>query len=368
MMNLQRYQALNSAKVFTRDATGRLGRTNGLTHTTLLSLPDEVLLRIMALLGWRDYFALDNVCCRFRQNAFDTPEHLSLVETAAKTAALGEVGATDLLAEETWKLVLGAALREKRLLPSGLCEERVQVLRGFCQKTGAQLARNFDSTVTHIVTHTDGPTRVAQKRWLKILQGIMQGCWVVSYDWVVASETADRWVLEHAYEAHLSVPAGLRGYEGFVAENGCLAGPREARKSRGPGLFVGERFFLAGEFVAPRLPREALVQLVESGGGVVLDKDGDGWRSGQFVPPRRGRDSVHILVSISAEAEEVNAVQDMWGRQPLQINWLMDSISAYQLCPPGPYLLPDCNVQGWTTPPPRKKHRSRSYFALFDSW
>ena len=231
-----------------------------------------------------------------------------------------------------------------------------------------EVVADWSPDVTHIVTAA--PERKAEKRTLKVLHGIVHGAWVLSFEWVEASCIKGRWLLDELFEVELHSPPVLQGY-GLASESGALAGPRLGRRrawraaragpSSGtvPRLLEGKRFLLAGTFEAPRVPREDLVALIEGCGGKLLDRDGFAWRAGLCSPPRRGHENVTILASHTITAQEVIALAKEWGRQPITVSWLLDSVSAYRLCPHQPYELPPMHTQAWDIErrPPPKLHR-----------
>lgn len=107
------------------------------------------------------------------------------------------------------------------------------------------------------------------------------------------------------------------------------------------------------------------MQLIESGGGRVLDRNGTDWSGGHFVIPRQTLhpERVRLVCATCIMAEEITHIRKCWGRQPLQVNWLMDSIASQQLFPEEPYVLPECSMQSWLSPP-KKKHEGRLRAAM----
>ena len=91
--------------------------------------------------------------------------------------------------------------RRCRVLPSWVTTQaELEAFAAFCRRTGAELVTEFDEKVTHVVTATVGPRRLVHKRWLKMFQGMLKGCWVLSTDWIVSSEANGRWLPEERYE------------------------------------------------------------------------------------------------------------------------------------------------------------------------
>ena len=84
----------------------------------------------------------------------------------------------------------------------------------------------------------------------------------------------------------------------------------------------------------------AIVHLIEMGGGRVLDRDGTDWMNNRFVLPRLNLhpERIRLLCTSCVDAEDINRIQKCWERQPMQISWLMDSVSAC-LPPPCPTMV-----------------------------
>eukprot|EP00049_Salpingoeca_infusionum_P008904 m.147595 g.147595 ORF g.147595 m.147595 type:complete len:658 (+) comp14166_c2_seq1:144-2117(+) len=127
---------------------------------------------------------------------------------------------------------------------------------------GGRLAKDVDTKVTHLVCKAD--THGLVKRTMKHMLGILNGCWIVSYEWLVASATAQYWVDEEAFEVH-GDSSGQRG-----PKQGRLAA-----QTQSPKLFDSCRFFLPRELNQPGLiPTAAnLKLLIEAGGGTQFNRE-----------------------------------------------------------------------------------------------
>lgn len=55
----------------------------------------------------------------------------------------------------------------------------------------------LDPTVTQHTTHL---VSLEPRRTLNLLRGLMRGVWIVSYQWVLASIRAGKWINEEPYE------------------------------------------------------------------------------------------------------------------------------------------------------------------------
>eukprot|EP01089_Gocevia_fonbrunei_P007745 TRINITY_DN1901_c0_g1_i1.p1 TRINITY_DN1901_c0_g1~~TRINITY_DN1901_c0_g1_i1.p1 ORF type:complete len:285 (-),score=42.12 TRINITY_DN1901_c0_g1_i1:104-958(-) len=126
------------------------------------------------------------------------------------------------------------------ILSTGLTPHQNNAVRSTCSKLGGQLSLHFTSKVTHIIIPSDN-RGLTPHRTLKYMMGVLQGLWIVSYDWVKESEKAGKWVYEEDWEIQ-GDPVGQ-------------GGPKKAREtfeSNGPRLFSDMKFYLCGHFKSPK--------------------------------------------------------------------------------------------------------------------
>ncbi|VDD77837.1 unnamed protein product [Mesocestoides corti] len=150
----------------------------------------------------------------------------------------------------------------------------------------ARVASEMSSEVTHLITGTTIGTSPKDKkrkkadpaktptsashpgatcpRTLKFLLAVLQGCWILSFDWIETCEVVKMRVEEEAFEVM-----------------GCNASPqsgssrraRRAREAGSAGLFHGFRFCLLGNFAYPTPSRVDLAALITAGGGTVFSRE-----------------------------------------------------------------------------------------------
>ncbi|KAJ8255214.1 hypothetical protein GJAV_G00202370 [Gymnothorax javanicus] len=113
---------------------------------------------------------------------------------------------------------------------------------------GVQCMDSFCSAVTHILV-PEGPMPTT----LSCFRGVLNGCWVLRFSWVVECLKVKDWVEETE----------------FVAGEGPLRS-RINRDNLLPQLFDGCFFFFLGSFQNPS--KEELMQLAKEGGGQVLTR------------------------------------------------------------------------------------------------
>jgi len=115
---------------------------------------------------------------------------------------------------------------------------------------------SFSTTVTPNTSHV---VSGEGKRTLNLLKGLLQGCWIVTKEWVLSSLEESKWVDEEPYEMVDFSPA-----------------VRNLRQEKGAfqGSFKSELFKDVGNVYISnncRAPKDELKQLVTSGGGTVAN-------------------------------------------------------------------------------------------------
>ncbi|KAI4037968.1 BRCA1 associated RING domain 1 [Homo sapiens] len=134
------------------------------------------------------------------------------------------------------------------LIGSGLSSEQQKMLSELAVILKAKKYTEFDSTVTHVVVPGD-----AVQSTLKCMLGILNGCWILKFEWVKACLRRKVCEQEEKYE----IPEG----------------PRRSRLNREqllPKLFDGCYFYLWGTF--KHHPKDNLIKLVTAGGGQILSR------------------------------------------------------------------------------------------------
>merc|ERR1719318_1482858 len=115
---------------------------------------------------------------------------------------------------------------------------------------------SFSTSVTSSTSHV---VSGEGKRTLNLLKGLLQGCWIVTKEWVLSSLEEGKWVDEEPYEMVDFSPA-----------------VRNLRQEKGAfqGAFKSELFKDVGTVYISnncRAPKEELKQLISSGGGTVAN-------------------------------------------------------------------------------------------------
>ncbi|XP_043433669.1 BRCA1-associated RING domain protein 1 isoform X2 [Prionailurus bengalensis] len=134
------------------------------------------------------------------------------------------------------------------LIGSGLSSEQQKMLSELAVILKAKKCAEFDSTVTHVIIPGD-----TVQSTLKCMLGILNGCWILKFEWVKACLQRKACEQEEKYE----IPEG----------------PQRSRLNKEqllPKLFDGCYFYFGGAF--KHHPKDNLVKLVTAAGGQVLSR------------------------------------------------------------------------------------------------
>ncbi|XP_006891982.1 PREDICTED: BRCA1-associated RING domain protein 1 [Elephantulus edwardii] len=132
------------------------------------------------------------------------------------------------------------------LIGSGLSSAQQNLLAELATLLKAKKCAEFDSTVTHVIVPDD-----TVQSTLKCMLGILNGCWILKFEWVNACLQRKLCEQEEKYE----IPEG----------------PQRSRLNREqllPKLFDGCYFYFGGPF--RHHPKDDLMKLVTAAGGQIL--------------------------------------------------------------------------------------------------
>ncbi|XP_041593120.1 BRCA1-associated RING domain protein 1 [Vulpes lagopus] len=134
------------------------------------------------------------------------------------------------------------------LIGSGLSSEQQKMLSELAAILKAKKCAEFDNTVTHVIVPGD-----TVQSTLKCMLGILNGCWILKFEWVKACLQRKACEQEEKYE----IPEG----------------PHRSRLNKEqllPKLFDGCYFYFGGTF--KHHPKDNLIKLVTAAGGQVLSR------------------------------------------------------------------------------------------------
>ncbi|KAI3495486.1 hypothetical protein L1887_37827 [Cichorium endivia] len=128
----------------------------------------------------------------------------------------------------------------------------------FEKLSGVTILKTWDSKVTHVIASVD--ENGACRRTLKYLMGIIEGKWILTFEWIKACLEVKKPVDEQRYEINLDV-------------YGFTGGPKLGRSrllKKEPKLFNAMKFYFTGDFVASY--KGYLHDLIIAAGGTVLHR------------------------------------------------------------------------------------------------
>lgn len=204
------------------------------------------------------------------------------------------------------------------LIGSQLSQSQRTQLAKAARLLGGKPVECFSNAVTHVVV----PDVFSLPSTLTTRLGILNGCWILHFNWVCCSLQAGSWAEESMYETG--------------------EGPLRARVNRDsllPPLFDGCFFYLMGSFHKP--PKTELLQLIKDGGGQLLnrqpkpDSDVTQTLSAAAYHAQPGSDQIlctqYILYDPQSSYKPTKVrVGKVWSATS---TWLLDCIAAFQLLP-----------------------------------
>ncbi|XP_043064197.1 uncharacterized protein LOC108093749 [Drosophila ficusphila] len=117
----------------------------------------------------------------------ETPE-------AAANSVVEQEDSISTIEEEADKKKGRPRTKVRTLVHTNMRHEQIQVIHKALRKVRGM---RLDPTVTQRTTHL---VSLEPRRTLNLLRGLMRGVWIVSYQWILASIRAGKWVDEEPYE------------------------------------------------------------------------------------------------------------------------------------------------------------------------
>lgn len=203
------------------------------------------------------------------------------------------------------------------LIGSGLSSEQHGMLGELAAILKAKKCAEFDSTVTHVIIPGD-----QVQSTLKSMLGILNGCWILKFEWVKACLQSKECEQEEKYE----IPEG----------------PQRSRLNREqllPKLFDGCYFFFGGTF--KHHPKDNLMKLATAAGGQILSRK-----------PKPDSDVTQTINTVAYHAKpdsdqrfctQYIIYEDLSNHRPERVrrgkvwmapsSWLIDCVMSFELLP-----------------------------------
>ncbi len=175
------------------------------------------------------------------------------------------------------------------LADTGLTTEEKTEFRRIVKGLGGSVVQKITENVTHLVTRRTNNT-FKSPRTLKYLDALLQGAWIVSYEWIEESSRAGKWLHEGDFEIQGDTSVGISD------------GPSRARislkRDNEKPLFSGLWLGFLGKF-ATGISRNDLFHLAKKGGASSVCK------TLPFSPASSSSSS--SLISVFGTSEETSS-------------------------------------------------------------
>eukprot|EP00808_Paulinella_micropora_P004559 g1465.t1 len=205
---------------------------------------------------------------------------------------------------------------------TGVKGPALRQMKATVKSLGGLIVKEMAARVTHVITPTVGQVREVQARTLKILQGMASGKWIVSYDWVIESQRAGRWLPVEDFEA-----------KGPESARDAPQQARTCRRRTGRALLDEWHLTLVGETSEGEPSAAQVQQLVQDLGGTFVS-----WDSVKKMLQQDSEDIPVVLLpmrlwgsSNPPELEMVRQAQEKRTISCVSIGWLLDSLQIHKL-------------------------------------
>lgn len=186
--------------------------------------------------------------------------------TSSKTLGPSDLAASLNSAGKKSKASTPSIKSQYVFLTTGLNEDQKIIFKASYNKIGsvkAILKTEYSSQVTHIISGCNEEGLCP--RTVKYMRGVLEGKLVVSYEWFLASLSANGFVSEEAFL--------IRGDEVVGKATDAVQKSLHAHHQNLPSLFSGLSFYLGiGGFAPPAPTRKDLISLITAGGGTVITR------------------------------------------------------------------------------------------------
>jgi len=240
-----------------------------------------------------------------------------------QTTFLKSLGGSSSKSHTEFSVVTGQT-KKIVILGTGLKSQMLSYIQMLVEKLGGKFS-NYDGEVTHLVGLVDEKGCI--KRTTKYCQAVLAGAWVISFDWIMKSFSAMRWVDEDEFEV-----------KGDLQPQNAPQRARLSLAGGGQRLFKGYKFYLWGKFESPS--KEEVSAIVFTGYGQVLPSLPLAPRS---TTAMLSTEALHsVILGHPTYSHDDNATRDVFfrtGRQPVSIYWLLDSLTHYSMLPLENYYL-----------------------------
>ncbi|KAH3766622.1 hypothetical protein Pelo_1514 [Pelomyxa schiedti] len=219
------------------------------------------------------------------------------------------------------------------ILPTSVRGNLLVHLRMTVEKCGGRVVANMSSEVTHVVAIVNPSTTRVEEMSFKYACAVLAGCWIVSFDWVMHSFNAGKWLDETRYEVSGDPNALGAPKKGRRHKENILSGAPDV------GLFTNHSFFFSPRIDPMVCTR--LAELVHIGKGEVLKETPS--------PPTNItelRESaattgkiIHVVGDKLCSMEDAKKLYLQTGRPPLSYDWVLQCVSEFRVVDTSRYIV-----------------------------
>nr|XP_034179266.1 BRCA1-associated RING domain protein 1-like [Osmia lignaria]XP_034179267.1 BRCA1-associated RING domain protein 1-like [Osmia lignaria]XP_034179268.1 BRCA1-associated RING domain protein 1-like [Osmia lignaria] len=220
---------------------------------------------------------------------------------------------------------------------SNLKDEDKKYLEEMASKHRIKIASVFGSTVTHVIVEANSKNIVQLS--YNVMMALLRGCWLLNTEWIQLGMDIDE-----------ILKGDLEVFEvSGVPDKGIPKQARESAQNQNPGLFSQCYFYFAlqsnKEYVINDmlLTKDALIKLVQAGGGTVLKREPDPEiikEKEQLIPFHIANEPTHSLYKCShyiiyaVQRDEQRIKYNMPHIKALPLVWLIECIEKFTLVDP----------------------------------
>ncbi|KAL4449917.1 hypothetical protein ABPG74_015036 [Tetrahymena malaccensis] len=202
------------------------------------------------------------------------------------------------------------------ILVSNMPEEFQHEVDKFCKLYKAKQFKDYHEQLTHLVVFPidQKDDKIIAKRTLKYLSALVEGIWIVGFNWIIHSNGYNELKDEEEFEVY-GDPYGINT-------------PRESRLRNGLTDLLENLIFYISEKQTKKdqqISKKELSQLIKLAGGNVIENNKD-----------EPEEYFHVLITSGQQNIDKNSIKSLKsssndGQIVVSHKWLLDSISKGQL-------------------------------------
>ncbi|XP_069101758.1 uncharacterized protein [Argopecten irradians] len=206
------------------------------------------------------------------------------------------------------------------ICPSGLTNDKKKNILELCCNNSSKMSEVFTEDVTHVVIKTDPEGSRICDRTLKFFKSIAKKCWLLDYQWIVDSVSAGHLLPEEDFEVIGDTVTEKKHY-----------GPKISRLAESP-LLKDYQIYFYGRTCD--ISKDDLEDLATSCGGSLLD-------SAKRLTPESRQLAVACVDEFTSDYDKKQVTTMTMGLQTVSHDWLLDSITVFQVQDLTEYLITD---------------------------